>query len=88
MLGHVVDYFKVSYPIGYTTADKVDAYLGRDGKQILKIPQMVILDRHGIIRATSGSEGNPALENEASLHEPYQYLAHEEVCGSRRCATG
>jgi hypothetical protein len=55
----------------------VDQYLGREAKQILKIPQMVIVDRTGTIRAASGPQGDPTLENESSLRALLQRLLHE-----------
>jgi len=67
ILNSLVDHLKLTYPVGLTTSDQVDAYLGRAGKEILKIPQMVIVDRNGVIRATSGTQGDPALESESTL---------------------
>jgi peroxiredoxin len=67
VITHLVDYFKLTYPVGYTSADKVDSFLGREGNEILKIPQMVVIDRSGMIRAMSGTKGDPKLEAENSL---------------------
>jgi peroxiredoxin len=67
VLAGLVGHLKLTYPVGVTTSDKVDAYLGRTGKEILKIPQMVIVDRTGMIRAASGTHGDPALESESML---------------------
>jgi hypothetical protein len=67
VLVHLFDYFKITYPVGLSSSDQVDAYLGREGKEVLKVPQMVVIDRKGVIRATSGTAGDPALENESSL---------------------
>jgi len=78
MLAQLTDYFKLTYPLGYTTSDRVDAYLGREGQEILKIPQMAIIDRRGDIRATSGSRGNPTIENEAALRATIQILLLEK----------
>jgi peroxiredoxin len=78
VLSHLVEHFKLTYPVGYATAEKVDAYLGREGKETLKIPQMVIIDRNGAIRAASGNHGNAALENEAPLRSLIQILLHEK----------
>jgi cytochrome oxidase Cu insertion factor (SCO1/SenC/PrrC family) len=78
VLAHLVDYFKVTYPVGYSSSDKVDAYLGRDGKEILKVPQMVVIDRKGVIRATSGTTGDPVLENESSLRAFVDTLLKEK----------
>lgn len=64
----MVDYFKLTYPVGYSTKSDVDSYLGRTGKEILTIPQIVVIDRAGVIRATSGGVGgDPQLEDENSL---------------------
>jgi peroxiredoxin len=78
VLSHLVEYLKLTYPVGYATVDKVDAYLGREGKELLRIPQIAIIDRSGAIRATSGSHGSPVLENESSLRSLIQILLHEK----------
>jgi hypothetical protein len=66
LVGYMANYFKLSYPVGYTTKDNVDQYLGRQEKEFLRIPQIVIIDRKGMIRAQTGMD-NPQLENENSL---------------------
>ena len=64
----VVDSLKLTYPLGYAQKEAVDSYLGRNGNEILNIPQVVVIDRAGMIRATSGGRrGDPALEDENSL---------------------
>jgi peroxiredoxin len=78
VLSRLGEYLRLTYPVGYATADKVDAYLGREGKELLRIPQIAIIDRSGSIRAISGSHGNPALENESSLRSLIQILLHEK----------
>ncbi|HEY6305959.1 MAG TPA: hypothetical protein VI488_05800, partial [Candidatus Angelobacter sp.] len=45
----------------------VDAYLGRTGNEILAIPQLVVIDRAGVIRAITGPKTDPKLEDENSL---------------------
>jgi|SRR5579872_1715657 len=68
MVPPMVDYFKLTYPIGYSTKAEVDSYLGRKDKDILNIPQIVVIDRAGMIRAVSGAAGgDPALEDESFL---------------------
>ena len=64
----MVDYLKLTYPVGYAAKTDVDTYLGRTGTQVLNIPQVVVIDRTGTIRAqTGGRPGDPKLENEDSL---------------------
>jgi peroxiredoxin len=77
VVADLVRYFKLSYPMGYSTAGDVDAYLGRGEKEILKIPQIVVIDRLGIIRAASGTRGEPNLENESSLRNLLDTLLKE-----------
>jgi peroxiredoxin len=57
----------VSYPIGCSSPEAVDTYLGRSMMERLMVPQIVVIDRQGVIRAQSGSNGDPLLENEVYL---------------------
>lgn len=66
MVGHVEERLHLSYPLAYAKPGDVDAYLGRQGDEKLKIPQMVVIDRKGMIRASTGT-ANPTLENEALI---------------------
>lgn len=66
LVSYMADYFKLTYPVGYTDKENVDKYLGRQEKEFLRIPQVVIIDRKGMIRAQTGTD-NPQLENENSL---------------------
>jgi thiol-disulfide isomerase/thioredoxin len=76
----MVNYFKLTYPVGYTSKDKVDSYLGRASNEVLNIPQVVVIDRGGVIRAASGGKGgNPRLENEDSLRALLDTLLKETV---------
>jgi peroxiredoxin len=67
-VGYMVNYFKLTYPVGYTQKENVDQYLGRTETETLRIPQVVIIDRTGMIRAqTGGRDANLKLEDEAYL---------------------
>jgi len=61
-------YMNLTFPVGYTNKEDVDTYLGRTRNEILNIPQVVVIDRRGMIRAVSGGRGgDPTLEDESSL---------------------
>src|SRR5260370_11864160 len=62
--------FGITYLMGYTSSDKVDAYLGREPADRLQVPQIVVIDRAGVIRAQSRPQGDPNLEQE----NPLRYL--------------
>ncbi len=76
---------KLSFPIGYASKEEVDTYLGRTGTDILAIPQLLVIDRAGVIRAATGDHSNLALEDEASLRRLVNGLL-EETWPSRASA--
>jgi peroxiredoxin len=59
--------FKVAFPVGYTSSNAVDSYLGRVGMEYIQVPQIVVIDRRGVIRAQSHAVGERDLENEVYL---------------------
>jgi peroxiredoxin len=85
LLPALVNYLKLTYPMGYASKGDVDSYLGRSGNETLNIPQVVVIDRAGMIRATSGSRGgDPALEDENSLRILIEGLLKEGAGESRK----
>ena len=78
----LVDYFKLAYPVGFASKAEVDTYLGRSGNGLLAIPQMVVIDRQGIIRASTGNRTNPKLEDENSLRALIEALLKESTSES------
>jgi peroxiredoxin len=85
LLPVVVDSLKLTYPLGYASKGAVDSYLGRSGNETLNIPQVVVIDRAGMIRATSGGRGgDPALEDESSLRNLIEGLLNEGAAGGKK----
>ncbi|HXN98039.1 MAG TPA: TlpA disulfide reductase family protein [Candidatus Acidoferrales bacterium] len=76
MVGHVEERLHLTYPLAYASPADVDAYLGRQGTEKLKIPQMIVIDRKGMIRSSTGT-GNPTLENEALIRVVLEPLLKE-----------
>jgi peroxiredoxin len=83
LVGHIAEHLKLSYPFGSATSTDVDSFLGRTGNEMLKIPQIVVIDRKGVIRATSASRGDPSLEDEATLRAFVDSLLNEKVAAAR-----
>jgi peroxiredoxin len=80
LVSYLADSYKLTYPVGYTDKDSVDQYLNRGPSEILRIPQVIIIDRAGIIRAQSGGyDGNVKLEDEAYLRTLLDGLLKEGV---------
>ena len=83
LVGHVADHLAVAYPLGFAaTSSDVDAFLGREGSEKLKIPQMVVIDRKGVIRATTGDGADTRMEDEAALRTLVSSLLDETVSSS------
>src|SRR5258707_13442109 len=75
----LVQLLKVNYSMGYTTSDKVDRYLGRAGMVRFQVPQVVVIDRAGMIRAQSRASGEANLTDESYLRNLVRELLDEGV---------
>jgi hypothetical protein len=70
---------KLTYPIGYTTADDVDRYLARAVSERFQVPQLVVIDRAGVIRAQSRPAGETSLTDESYLRNLVGTLLDEQA---------
>lgn len=78
LVGYLAQAYKLTYPVGYTDKNSVDQYLNREPAEILRIPQVIIIDRAGMIRAQSGGrDGNLQLEEESYLRSLVESLLKE-----------
>jgi peroxiredoxin len=57
----------VEFPVGAAAPEAVLGYLGISVMERFVVPQIVIVDRRGIVRAQSDFLGSPELQDEASL---------------------
>jgi len=67
----------IKYPVGYTTSDQVDRYLGRAATERFQVPQLVVIDRAGVIRAQSLPTGEAELTDETHLRNLVHQLLDE-----------
>ncbi len=80
--------FKLKFPVGYTNNENVDSFLARGQDDVLNIPQVVVIDRAGMIRAQSGGRpGDPKLENANSLRTLLDSLLNENPPEDRPAKT-
>jgi peroxiredoxin len=56
-----------SIPVGYASREQVLGYLGFSVLERLAVPQIMIIDRHGVVQAQSDVQGTPNLQNETYL---------------------
>ena len=55
--------FGITFPVGRTSPDEMRAFLGIPRDQRIATPQVVLINRIGIIRAQSAPEGTPMLQS-------------------------
>lgn len=60
------------FPVGYAARDTVMSYLGISVMDRFVVPQVVIVDRKGVVRAQSDFLGDKAILNGSSV--PYEQL--------------
>jgi peroxiredoxin len=70
---------KLTYPVGYTTSDDVDRYLARTVTERFQVPQLVVIDRAGMIRAQSRPSGETSLTDESYLRNLVGALLDERT---------
>jgi peroxiredoxin len=74
---------QINYPVGSTTSDKVDHYLGRAPTEHFQVPQIVLIDRDGVIRAQSRPVGETDLQDEAFLRKLIEQLLDESASAGK-----
>ena len=64
-----VNQFAAGFPVGHASQASVMSYLGLSDIERWVVPQVVIIDRKGVIRAQSASQGTAELQTEAYLRK-------------------
>jgi peroxiredoxin len=64
MVAQFVRQFNVGFPVGYSPRETVQSYLGLSVMDRYVVPQVVVIDRKGMIRAQTEALGTPALQDE------------------------
>ena len=64
-----VQQFGVGFPVGYAPRQNVMNYLGLSEIERWVVPQVVIIDRKGVIRAQSAADGTANLTTESYLRK-------------------
>lgn len=74
-----VQQFGVAYPVGFSSPDAVLAFLGFSLMDRYVVPQLVVIDRKGMIRAQSGPQGDPNLQDEGYMRNLINQVLKEPV---------
>lgn len=77
LVGDFVKNFGVNYPVGYSTRDAALPYLGISMMERWVVPQIVLIDRKGMIRMQSPPLGDEKLQTEEYLRTQIDTLLRE-----------
>ena len=69
--------FGVGFPMGFAARESVMSYLGLSDVERWAVPQVVIIDKTGVIRAQSAAGGTADLATESYLRTYLQGLLNE-----------
>jgi hypothetical protein len=62
-----VTQYHVGFPVGYSSSDTMLSFLGFSTLERFTVPQVVVIDRKGIIQAQSPAMSDGALQQEANV---------------------
>jgi peroxiredoxin len=79
--------FQPNFPVGYGQRNSVLSFLQHPEILRFVVPQMVLVDRKGIIRGQTSAEGDEKFYDEKSLREKIEALLKEPAAASKKAAT-
>jgi peroxiredoxin len=74
--------FKVNYPVGFSARDSVHAFLQNDPNNALHVPQIVFIDRKGVIRHQSLPRGDANTATETFMRKTIEGLLKEPAAAA------
>lgn len=69
--------YKVNYPVGYSPREPIQNFLQAPENEALHVPQLVFIDRKGVIRQQSLARGDTVTHTEANMRKMIQQLLAE-----------
>lgn len=69
LVNQFVQAYKTAFPVGFAARPTVTNYLQLDDNAPWNVPQMVLIDRKGMIVAQSAAKGSEELQEEGSLRK-------------------
>lgn len=69
--------YGAKFPVGFAGRDQVMTYLSLSPMERFVVPQVVLIDKKGVIRAQSPPLGDPKMQEEASLRVQIEALLKE-----------
>jgi peroxiredoxin len=79
--------FKVNYPVGFSTRPPANAFLQNDPNNALHVPQVVFIDRKGVIRHQSLPRNDANTATETFMRKTIENLLKEPAASASKPAT-
>jgi thiol-disulfide isomerase/thioredoxin len=74
LISSFVENFHPNFPVGWTTRDQAKKYLGYDDKTPWFVPQVLLIDRKGMVVEQSAAKGTEELQKEDTLRAKIEAL--------------
>jgi peroxiredoxin len=82
-----VQQFAIGFPVGASDRPAVLNYLGLSEMTRWSVPQVVVIDRKGNIRAQSPAQGDPNLQMETYMRDLLDTLLKEPTASAKKAST-
>lgn len=76
--------YKVTFPVGAATRESVMTYLGYNPEERISVPQIVFIDRKGMIRQQSKQLNDNVAATEQNLRTQIELLTRESASRARK----
>lgn len=73
-----VQQFAIPYPVGFAPRETLLKYMGFSEMDLWVVPQIVVIDRKGMVRAQSPVKGDPNLQSETYMRDLLTKLLAEK----------
>jgi peroxiredoxin len=73
-----VQNFQIPYPVGYAPRETLLKYMGFSEMDLWVVPQIVVIDRKGMVRAQTPVKGDPNLQSETYMRDLLTKLLAEK----------
>jgi thiol-disulfide isomerase/thioredoxin len=80
--------FQVAFPVGYATRDQESAFMGFSLMERSVVPQVILIDRNGLIHYQTPPLGDSKLQDPAILRQHIEELLAIPASSGRHSVTG
>lgn len=87
LIGDFVRDFRVGFPVGYAEREPVNAFLQNPPESSLHVPQLVFIDRRGVVRHQSLPRNDTSTGVEANMRGVIEKLLAEPAAAAPKART-